>query len=260
MKPMTAHDLAFDDEGAGPAVVLVHGHPFRRSMWAPQVAALREDYRVITPDLRGYGASPVVPGTVTMAELAQDVAGLLDRIGVGPAAVAGLSMGGLVAMELAIASPGRWWALGLVATTAEPVTEAERASRRERAALAESEGMRPLARDMASRLYGPGADPAVTSAVMGMMLATSPAGAAAALRGRAERPDYRPLLAALDIPAFVCVGDEDYFSNDRVTAELVSSLKQPAVTVLPGAGHLPNLEQPGPFNEALLAFLAAHRP
>lgn len=257
---MAAGDLAYTDEGTGPAVVLIHGHPFRRSMWAPQVAALRESYRVIAPDLRGFGDSPVTPGTVTMAELAGDVAGLLDRIGVGRAAVAGLSMGGLVTMELAVASPERWWALGLVATTAAAVTQAEQASRRDRADLAERAGMAPLAEDMAAKLYGPGTDPAVRAAVLDMMLGTSPAGAAATLRGRAERPDYRPLLAGLDIPALVCVGDADYFSTAEVTAELVASLRRPALTVLPGVGHLPNLEQPGPFSDLLADFLAAHRP
>jgi 3-oxoadipate enol-lactonase len=263
-------DLAFDDAGEGPAVVLIHGHPFRRSMWAPQLAALRHSYRVIAPDLRGYGDSPVIPGTVTpgtvtpgtvtMRELADDVARLLDAIGVSRAALVGLSMGGLVTMELATATPDRYWALALIATTAEPVTAAERAARLDRAALAEQAGMEPLARDMAARLYGPAADPAVTGAVMDMMLSTSPAAAAAALRGRAERPDYRPLLAALDIPALVCVGDQDTFSDAAVTAELVASLRRPQLTVLPGAGHLPNLEQPARFNEILLEFLAATRP
>ena len=95
MVPVTSVDLAFDDAGSGPAIVLIHGHPFNRSMWAPQVAPLRDRYRVIVPDLRGYGQSPVTPGLVTMAELAADIRGLLDRLGVESAALAGLSMGGL---------------------------------------------------------------------------------------------------------------------------------------------------------------------
>jgi len=70
---MTAVDLAHDDVGDGPAVVLIHGHPFNRSMWAPQLPALRDRFRVIAPDLRGYGDSPVTAGTVPMAQLAADV-------------------------------------------------------------------------------------------------------------------------------------------------------------------------------------------
>jgi 3-oxoadipate enol-lactonase len=253
-------ELAYDDAGAGPAVVLIHGHPFNRSMWAPQLAALRGDYRVIAPDLRGFGDSAVTSGTVTMRELAGDVERLLDKLGVGPAAIVGLSMGGLVVMELAAAHPDRWWALGLVATTAQPVTEAEQADRRARADLAERAGMAPIAEGMNERLYGPGPDPAVVAAVTEMMLATSPQGAAAAFRGRALRPDYRPPLAELDVPAFVCVGDRDTWSDAAVTDELVASLRRPARLVLPGVGHLPNLERPELFSTALARFLDGARP
>lgn len=257
---MDAVELACDQAGTGPAVVLIHGHPFNRSMWAPQLAALAGDYHVIAPDLRGYGDSPVTPGTVPMAQLAADVARLLDRLGVGRAAPVGLSMGGLVTMELAIADPARWWALGLVATTAEPITEAERADRLARAGQAEDEGIRPLAGNMAAHLFGPEVDQAVSQPVMTMMLATDPRGAAAALRGRAERPDYRPLLRNVDLPSFVAVGDQDYYSTAEITDHLTASLRHPTRVTLPGVGHLPNLEAPGPFNAALRTFLDSHRP
>ena len=252
---MDAVDLAYDETGAGPAVVLIHGHPFNRSMWAPQLAGLASTYRVIAPDLRGYGGSPVTPGTVPMSQLAADVARLLDRLGVSRAAVIGLSMGGLVAMELAGADPARWWALGLVATTAEPVTEPERADRLARAGQAEREGVRPLAEDMATRLFGPDVDPAVSGQVMAMMLATDPRGAAAALRGRAARPDYRPLLRDLDQPALVLTGDHDGYSTAEITDRLTGCLRHPHRVTLPGAGHLPNLEDPSRFNAELMAFL-----
>ena len=257
---MDTVDLAYDEAGAGPAVVLVHGHPFNRSMWAPQLAALGSRYRVIAPDLRGYGGSPVTPGTVPMSRLAADVAGLLDRLGVSRAAVVGLSMGGLIAMELAGADPARWWALGLVATTAEPVTEPERADRLARAGQAEREGIRPLAEDMAARLFGPGVDPAVSDQVMAMMLATDPRGAAAALRGRAERPDYRPILRELDLPALVLTGDQDGYSTAEITDRLTACLRRPHRVTLPGIGHLPNLEDQARFNAELTAFLAGNAP
>jgi 3-oxoadipate enol-lactonase len=255
-----AVELAYDEAGSGPAVVLIHGHPFNRSMWAPQLAPLAGPYRVIAPDLRGYGASPITPGTVPMSQLAADVAWLLDRRGVSRAAVVGLSMGGLVAMELAGADPARWWALGLVATTAEPVTEAERADRLARAAQAEREGIRPLAQDMATRLFGPDVDPAISGQVMAMMLATDPHGAAAALRGRAERPDYRPLLRELDLPALVLTGDQDGYSTAEITDRLTRGLRRPHRVTVPGVGHLPNLEAPARFNTELMAFLGQAAP
>jgi 3-oxoadipate enol-lactonase len=113
---------------------------------------------------------------------------------------------------------------------------------------------------MNERLYGPAPDPGVVAGITAMMLATSPQGAAAAFRGRALRPDYRPLLQEIDVPAFVCVGDQDTWSDATVTQELVASLRRPQLLVLPGVGHLPNLERPAEFNADLARFLDGARP
>lgn len=255
-------ELAYDDAGAGagPGVVLIHGHPFDRSLWRPQVAALAGDFRVVAPDLRGFGESPVTPHLVGLGEYAGDVVELLDRLGIGQAAIVGLSMGGLVAMELATAHRKRCWALGLVTTTAEPVSPEERAVRRERADLVERDGMPVLIDYMHTGVYGPRCPPAVRERVDAMMARAPVEGAAAALRGRAERPDYRPRLQQLDLPAFVCTGSADPWSNARVTAEIVAHLQRPEVVVIDGAGHLPNLEAEDAFNTALRGFLSRHAP
>jgi pimeloyl-ACP methyl ester carboxylesterase len=252
--------LAYDDVGSGDCVVLIHGHPFDRTLWEPQLAALRASFRVLAPDLRGFGKSPVTPGTVTMSEYAADIEGLLDGLGIMRAAIVGLSMGGLVTMELAVSRPERYWAIGLVTTTAEPVTPQERAARRQRADAVERDGMGVLVDYMHTGVYGPACPPAIRARVDAMMSAASPAGAAAALRGRAERPDYRPVLVTLDIPAFVCTGSADPWSNDAVTAEIAACLKRPEVLVIDGVGHLPNLEAEREFNDALHTFLRAHAP
>lgn len=252
--------LAHDDAGHGECVVLIHGHPFDRTLWQPQVAGLSDGFRVLAPDLRGFGASPVTRGSVSMRELAADIEELLDELGIERAAIVGLSMGGLVVMELAGARPDRYWALGLVATTAEPVTPGERDTRRARADAIERDGMRVLIDYMHTGLYGPSCPPAVRERVDAMMSAASPAGAAAALRGRAERPDYRPVLAGLDIPAFVCAGSADPWSTKAVTAEIVEHLKRPELLAIDGVGHLPNLEAEPEFTPALRAFLTAHAP
>lgn len=253
-------DLAHDDAGAGPVVVLIHGHPFNRGMWAPQLAALRDRFRVVVPDLRGYGDSPVTPGTVPMAQLAADVGHLLDRKGIATAALAGLSMGGLVVMELAVARPERWWAYGFIATTAQRLTAEEAQARLDSARTMEEQGMRPVAEQMAARLFGPGPGEQLTKAIMDMMLATSPAGAAAAVRGRAERPDYQPVLKSISAPSLVCAGDHDSYSTAEITSELAGCLPEPEVVIMEGAGHLPNLERPDAFNEHLLGFLTRALP
>ena len=257
---MAGVELAHDDAGHGPAVVLIHGHPFNRGMWAPQLAVLRDRFRVVVPDLRGYGESPVTPGTVPMAQLAADVSQLLDRKAIATAALVGLSMGGLVVMELAAAQPDRWRAYAFVATTAARSTPEERAARLASARTLDEQGMRPVAQEMAARLFGPEAAPALKASIMAMMLATNPAGAAAAVRGRAERPDYQPVLTTLRAPALVCTGDHDSYSTAEITRELAACLPGPEVVLLEGAGHLPNLEQPGEFNEHLLGFLTRALP
>jgi len=95
---------------------------------------------------------------------------------------------------------------------------------------------------------------------MDMMLATNPAGAAAAVRGRAERPDYQPVLKALAAPALVCAGDHDSYSTAEITGELAGCLPDPEVVIMEGVGHLPNLERPDAFNDHLLYFLTRALP
>jgi 3-oxoadipate enol-lactonase len=111
---------------------------------------------------------------------------------------------------------------------------------------------------MHTGVYGPHCPASVRARVDAMMSSAPAAGAAAALRGRAERPDYRALLAGLDIPALVCTGSADPWSDQAVTAEIIAHLKRPEPVVIDGAGHLPNLEAEDEFNDVLSAFLLAH--
>jgi pimeloyl-ACP methyl ester carboxylesterase len=110
--------------------------------------------------------------------------------------------------------------------------------------------------EMLPRLFGPEAarDPALTVPIATTMLRTSPTGAAAALRGRAERPDYVQLLAGLRPPALVIAGDRDAYSTKEITEQLVAALPDPEVLILPGIGHMPNLEAPRAFDDAVRRF------
>jgi pimeloyl-ACP methyl ester carboxylesterase len=253
--------LGYDDRGRGEPVVLIHGHPFSRRMWAPQLEELSEDFRLLAPDLPGYGASPPVRGKITMRELADAVLGLMDAVEIRSATIVGLSMGGLVAMELALARPERVNGLVLAATTAAPVTAEEAEARRAQAGEIEREGMLAAALAMAGRLFGPEArkNPELVAEVFTMMIRTPPPGAAAALRGRAERPDYSVLLRDVEVPSLVIVGDHDSWAPDEVTDQLMGSLADAELLRFPAAGHMPNLEDPRRFNEALRGFVGKVR-
>jgi pimeloyl-ACP methyl ester carboxylesterase len=253
--------LAHDERGSGPALVLIHGHPFSRRMWAGQLASLSDTFRVVAPDLPGYGESPARGATITPRGLADAVVESMDALRIERAAIAGLSLGGLVAMELGLGYPDRVAGLVLTATTAAPLTPEEADMRRSTAASLERDGMLDHALEMTGRLFGPAArrDPDVVLPILETMLRTSPAGAAAALRGRAERPQYHELLRDLSVPALVLAGDADFFSTEEITAQLVAALPDPEVVILPGIGHMPNLEAPDVFDRAVRTFAAAAR-
>ncbi|MFJ5535467.1 alpha/beta fold hydrolase [Streptomyces sp. NPDC093261] len=261
----TGVTISYDDLGspAGVPVLLIHGHPFNRSMWRPQVDALvAAGYRVVVPDLRGYGQSTVVPGATLLSDFAQDLAGVLSHIGTERAVVVGLSMGGQIAMEFHRRHPERVAALVLADTS--PVAETEQ-GRGFRNALADrllAEGMEGYAAEVIDKMIAPHhvtGLPEVAGHVLDMMRGTAPAGAAAALRGRAERPDYRRTLRDVRVPTLVMVGSDDTYTPVE-QAELVHGLVTGStLAVVDDAAHLPNLEQPERFNAALLAFLDAHR-
>ncbi|MGE0866875.1 MAG: alpha/beta fold hydrolase [Vicinamibacterales bacterium] len=258
---LNAITIDYDDHGAGgAAVLLVHGHPFNRSMWSPQVAALAAaGWRVIVPDLRGYGGTAVVPGMTTLDVFARDLVALLDHLRIDQVVAAGLSMGGQIVMELARLYPHRLRGVVLAATYPQAETEEGKGRRREMAARLEREGMAGYAAEVLPQMLSAGtiaAAPGTAAQVMAMMRGTSPQGAAAALRGRAERPDYAATLARLAVPALIVIGDEDVFTS-RADADRMQALIAGSELVwMAGVGHMPNLERPDAFNQALVRFLA----
>lgn len=252
----------FDDSGPRDAepVLLIHGHPFNRTMWAPQTAALTAaGYRVITPDLCGYGESRVRSGKTLLADFADDLAALLARLDVERAVVGGVSMGGQIAMEMRLRHPGVVRALVLSDTTAVPETEEARKARLETADRLLAEGMGPYAEAVIHKMLAPynvTGMPEAAARVTAMMRATDPQGAAAALRGRAECPDYRPVLAGTAEPCLVVVGADDVYTPVAAAEALHALVPHSVLVVIEGAGHLPGVEQPEAFNRALLEFLA----
>lgn len=255
-------EIAFEDEGDGMNVVLlVHGHPFDRSMWSAQIDTIvRLGWRVIIPDLRGYGQSSVIAGKTPLEAFARDLASLLDHLGIDGAVIGGLSMGGQIAMEFSRLFPQRVRGLVLVATSAQAETSQGRRARLATAQRLETEGMSCYAGEALPRMLAARsieAHPEMAEQVLTMMRGAHPAGAAAALRGRAERPDYREVLARVDAPALVVTGDEDAFTTRADAENMHTLLKRSFLLWLKGVGHMPNLEQPTTFNMRLEQFLRA---
>jgi 3-oxoadipate enol-lactonase len=257
-------EMAYDVEGSGPTVVLLHGFPFNRTMWSGQVEALSDRYRVVTPDLRGFGETKAVGDEpATMSEMAEDVAALLDGLEIDRFTLGGLSMGGYVALAFYRRFPLRVRNLILADTRPQADTDEARENRERMARQALAEGMGGIVDAMLPKLLAPetlAENKGVAERLREMMSSTDPSGAAAALRGMAERPDQTSLLPRILAPTLILVGSEDQLATPKDAELMRREIRGSRLEVIEGAGHVSNLERPDEFNGALRAYLDALQP
>jgi pimeloyl-ACP methyl ester carboxylesterase len=240
--------LDCDDTGAGPGViVLLHGFPLGRAMWSDVARGLARGFRVIVPDLRGHGSSPAPHGVYTMEALADDVAELLDERGVTtPVVLAGLSMGGYVALALAARHRARLRGLALCDTRAGADTPEAAKGREELAAKVETmNSVEPVIESFLPKLLAPATyerKPDLVESARALMSGQPPVGVAGCLRGMAVRPDRMALLPTLDLPTLVLVGSDDRLTPPDEARRMSDTLPDGRLTVVPGAGHLTPIE------------------
>ena len=252
--------LAFTEKGSGPAVVLIHGFPLCGRMWEPQMEALSQaGYRVLAPDLPGFGASPPLDEMASMDAYADAVIDLLDRLGVERAVVGGMSMGGYVLLSLAERYPERLLAALYLVTRAAADDSVGKARRSELAGEVRGGNREAVPEAFEKVLFAPGTlqrQPRLVNRVRAWMETANPEGAAAALLAMRSRKDYLATLPELRVPAMV-VGAEKDLAIPPVHAEaLAAGLPDAELHIITDAGHMANLEQPAAFNRALLDFLA----
>ena len=254
--------LAYSDTQTSPVVVLLHGFPLSREMWAEQLGTLGATYRVIAPDLRGHGASPAPEGAYTMDAMADDVIELLDRLGAGgPVVLGGLSMGGYVALSLVLRHPERVAALMLMDTRAAADTPEAAKGRQETAQQVLRDGNgRTIFETMVPRLFCKTTrekHPDRVEAMLAVMERNSAQGIAGALKGMAIRPDRRGDLARIKVPTLVMVGEDDIISPPDEARSLAAAIPNARLEVIPAAGHMAPFENPDAANQAILRFLAS---
>jgi pimeloyl-ACP methyl ester carboxylesterase len=256
--------MAYDVLGSGPPVVLLHGFPFNRSLWREQAEALRDRYRVITPDLRGHGETIATGELIfTMDEMAQDVAALLEHLQIDRAAIGGLSMGGYVALAFYRRFPLRVRTFILADTRPQAETDEARAHRETQAQKALTEGMEAIADAMMPKLFSHGTlaeRPQIVARVREMITSNKPEAVAATQRGMAARTDHTQLLPRIIAPTLILVGSEDRITTPEDAELMHREIRGSRLETIKGAGHVSNLEQPEQFNRALRAFLDAQQP
>jgi 3-oxoadipate enol-lactonase len=251
-------DIAYDDRGSGPSVVLLHGYPFSRSMWREQVEELKQTHRVVIPDLRGHGESAVTPAPATMQDMALDVAAILETLNISRATVAGLSMGGYVALAFYRLFPLRVRSLVLADTRAQADTEEGKQNRAVQAEKALKEGMEGIADALLPKLLAPetvAKRPDIVKRVREMMVKTEPEGAAAALHGMAQRQDQTAFLSRIISPTLIIVGREDSLAPVADAEMMHREIGGSRLVIIEGAAHVSNIERPEEFNRAFVKFL-----
>jgi 3-oxoadipate enol-lactonase len=261
MKTVRVNDLemAVVEEGSGLPLLLVHGFPLDHTMWKYQIDAFSQHCRVIAPDLRGFGRTPVGDARSTMEQMADDLHALLDALGVQePVLFCGLSMGGYVGWQFARKYESRLKALVACDTRVIADSAEQAASRRELAERVLREGPAPVAESMIPKLFSSETQsrrPDLVQATREVILRTSPEGVAAALRGLAERPDMTEFVTKLEVSALVIVGEHDAISSSEEMEGIAESMPNAAWVVVPNAGHLSPLENPEVFNQALAQYI-----
>ena len=247
--------IEYDDIGNGVPLLLVHGFPHDRTLWRPQIAGLSQLFRVIAPDLRGFGHSSETDGeAVTMDQYAADLKSLLDSVNVKQAVIGGISMGGYIALAFYAHYADRVKGLVLANTRAVPDSEEVKQSRLVNAQQVGETGPSFLVETMAPKMLGTAAKPEIGIAVRSMMTRQRAAGIMSALRGMAARPDRTALLRFATIPVLIVSGNADVLIPPSDSEAMHALIPNSRLVIIPDAGHLSNLDKADAFNHVVREF------
>ncbi len=257
-------EMAYVDQGRGAVLLLVHGFPLSHAMWRFQIDALSDEFRVIAPDLRGFGASRwsfdnPKAASLSMETHADDMAKLLEGLGiVEPVVFCGLSMGGYVAWQFVRRHAARLGGLILCDTRSVADTDEARRQRHSMADRVLELGSQIAADAMMPKLFHRGAierNSDVAAAARRVICETAPETIAATQRGMAVRIDAALLLPEISVPTLVLCGEYDEISPPDEMRTIAAAIPDANFIVIEDAGHLAPLENPAAVNESIRTFL-----
>jgi pimeloyl-ACP methyl ester carboxylesterase len=247
-------NISYQDQGKGPAVLLIHAFPLNSRMWESEIAALSGRFRVIAPDVRGFGDSQP-PSAWTMEDMADDLNEFLDKLGVQDASIVGVSMGGYIALTFWSKYPNRVRQLVHSNSRARADNDTEKAARNEMIAALEQSGSAILPDRMLPRLLQPNPIPEVARNVRNMIQQANGAAAAYAVMAMRDRMDFSTLLHRVACPMMVIAGENDVIIRVEEARAIADAVSGGVFVKIPNSGHLSNLENPEAYISALSTFL-----
>ena len=245
--------VGHDDRGSGPVLVLLHPFPFTRTVWAGIADALAVHRRVIAVDARGFGESPQA-GAFAIADIADDLAALLDRLAIARATVLGMSMGGYAALAFATRHRERLSALVLADTRAAADSAETRAARAAALATIAGVGAPAFLAGFLPRLLSPNAPPALV-AHLRARAETRAASLRAGVEALRDRPDRTAELGAIACPTLVVCGEHDQVTPAAEMKQIAAAISGARFVPIANAGHLSHIEAPGAFLQAVTSFV-----
>src|SRR5215470_17984875 len=242
-------------------LVFIHGFPLSPSMWDPQFSLAERGWRLIVPELRGFGMGKEAAGdppTTSIDDYAGDTIDLLDKLHVDTAVIGGLSMGGYVTFSMFRHAPNYFRAMVLADTRSQGDTPEAAGGRKNMQQLARDKGAAAVADALLPKLVGDTTRrdrPAVVEAVRNQITGNSVDSIVGALTALMTRPDSTPMLSTIRCPVQIIVGEEDAITPPALSEQMHRDIHGSELTVIKGAGHMSNMEQPTAFNDALTRFL-----
>ena len=247
-------------EDAPKTMIWLHAFPLGADMWRPQLDHVAHDWRVVAPDLAGFGGTDDHDGPPSIDDFARDLDRLADQLEVERFVLGGLSMGGYATFAYLRLNAARVSAVVLADTKAGPDTPQAKEGRQKLLDLVAAKGVAGIADEMLPKLLGPTTkenDPGLVAHVRTLIEANRVAGIARATMRLRDRPDAFSELPGIAVPVLVLVGDEDAVTPPADAHAIAEALPQATLSIVPRAGHLSNLEAPGAFDAALTPWLSS---
>lgn len=239
-------------------IVLLHGMTLNHRMWNPQIKVLKENYRVITYDIRGHGKTEVTDGQYTYRMFVEDLIALLDYLQIDKAVLCGLSMGGAIAMRAFELYSERIHALILCDTRSEADSNETKYWRENSITLIKQGGLKQFTLEFMEALFPVETmenQPETVEFIRNTILSSSPRGICGVLLAQAARTDLTYSIQKINIPTLIMIGEKDNFTPLASSKTMNKKIPNSELKIISGAGHVSNLENREEFNQHLLEFL-----